>query len=126
MACVIGDSVLMVSSPYEFGEEVRQLVVHFFAAAGVAGADRVSCTELQVVSQQETSGGAERLMDGRNLHEDIGAVALVLDHLLEAANLSFDPFQPEDSLPFQLSVDSVRVLGMGGGMFVLHGAENTR
>ncbi len=37
-------------------------------------------------------------LDGRDLNQDIHAVAAVLDHLLKSAHLSFDAAQPPDEI----------------------------
>ena len=54
------------------GEQLRQLVVHLLAALGIVGADRAAGTLLQVIAQHELRDRPQRLMDGRDLHEDEG------------------------------------------------------
>ena len=51
---------------------------------------------------------------GRDLREDVDAVALVLDHPLDSAHLSLDPVQPLDErvLLFHVSVRHVSSLGL--------------
>src|SRR5256885_6949326 len=43
-----------------------------------------------MIAQELAAHAAERLLHGRDLHEDVRAVALLLDHLLQPAHLSFD------------------------------------
>jgi hypothetical protein len=44
----------------------------------------------QVIPHQLPADGAKRFVDRRDLREDVGAVAILSDHLLESTRLAFD------------------------------------
>ena len=45
---------------------------------------------LQVVTQELAACSTQRLLYGGDLEQNVGAVALRLDHVLQAANLALD------------------------------------
>ena len=49
---------------------------------------------LQVIAQQLPPDPAQRFLDRRDLRDDVGAVAILLHHFLQAADLSLDAAQP--------------------------------
>ncbi len=51
-----------------------------------------------VVVKQTERDFVKRGLDGANLSEDIDAVAVLLDHALDAADLAFDPAQAVEQL----------------------------
>src|SRR5664279_4680264 len=51
---------------------------------------------LNVVFEDLQGDSLERRIDGRKLREDVDAVAVVLDHLLDPAHLALDPVQALD------------------------------
>lgn len=48
----------------------------------------------KVVIEQAQRDGAKSLVDGGDLREDIEAVALLMDHLLDPADLAFEAAEP--------------------------------
>jgi hypothetical protein len=46
-----------------------------------------------VISEQEKSDAFERGLCGADLRQDVDAVAIVLDHLLQAPNLPLDSLE---------------------------------
>jgi hypothetical protein len=86
----------------EFNKFVELLVRLF----GIAGLDGVGDAMVQVIAQQNLADATQSLLDGGNLGEDVGAVAVLPDHALEAADLAFNPAQALDQgcLHFGVSV----------------------
>ncbi len=84
--------------------EIEQLVIHG-AGAVAAIADRHGGAVLQVIAHQQTADAAQRFLHRGDLYQDVGAVALLLDHRFEAAYLAGDAAQPTDGGAFQLGVD---------------------
>src|SRR5207247_3687711 len=64
--------------------------------AFVARADRVRNAMVDVLIEDLEREAVERGADGGDLREDVDAVAVVLDHPLDAAHLSLDPVQALD------------------------------
>src|SRR5207237_7490696 len=56
----------------------------------VAGADRLGHAVLGVVGEEEKRDALEPCFHGADLGQDIDAVAVSLDHLLQTANLPLD------------------------------------
>src|SRR2546426_5799243 len=50
----------------------------------------------------------ERALDGGDLHQDVDAVRLVVDHPLEPLHLPLDPAEPSQDLGLRLLVDQDR------------------
>jgi hypothetical protein len=48
---------------------------------------------LGVIREQDEGDAVQRGLDRAHLGQDVDAVPIVLDHLLQAADLSFDPSQ---------------------------------
>ena len=61
---------------------------------------------VQVIAHQVAGDSAERFLDTGDLRDDVGAVAIVFDHLLQAANLAFDAAQALEVSGFQLRIDT--------------------
>src|SRR5665647_1982013 len=57
-------------------------------------AHRILDAGTEVVVEERESERLERLGDCRDLGEDVDAVLVVVDHLLQAANLALDAAQP--------------------------------
>ena len=60
---------------------------------------------LEVIAHEFAANGPQRFVRGRDLRQDIGAVAIVLDHFLQAADLPFDPPEPLEVASFGVGVD---------------------
>jgi hypothetical protein len=63
----------------------------------------------QMVFHQGAAHGAQRLLYGRNLHQDIGAVAFFLHQALQTAHLPFDPAQAFQIRRFNFWIDGQRL-----------------
>src|SRR5258705_523281 len=59
-----------------------------------AGLTWVGSTMAQVIPHQSLSDRAQRLMNRRELHQDIGAITVFFHHLVQPANLPLNPPQP--------------------------------
>jgi hypothetical protein len=64
-----------------------------------------------MVSHQLTPDSAQRFLNGRDLGKDVGAVPVLVDHALEAANLPFYAAQSLHISGFCLRVDGYRFPG---------------
>ena len=60
----------------------------------VARGDRAFDAVGDVIAQDFLLGAAQCRTHGRDLRDDVDAVAIVLDHPVEAANLALDAFEP--------------------------------
>ena len=63
----------------------------------------------QVVVEQRAPCAPERLLHRAHLHQHVGAIALLLDHLLEPAHLSLDPAQSGEQRLLGLRCERHRV-----------------
>jgi hypothetical protein len=59
-----------------------------------------------MVAHERAGDGAESLLDGGDLRDDVGAVAVVFDHAVEAANLAFDKTEAAEVRGFDPGVDA--------------------
>jgi len=50
---------------------------------------------LQVIADELPRNAFESFLNGSDLHEDVGATTVLLDHLLQTADLAFDSPQPK-------------------------------
>src|SRR5581483_7893306 len=85
--CTRGRSWSSCISPEEFG----QLVIKLAGTPGIAGAKRLGDAVLEVITEQDAGHRAQRLSGRGDLHEDVAAVAVLLDHFQDAADLALDP-----------------------------------
>ena len=74
------------------------------AAALVTRGDRVAHAVGDVILEQLRADLLERGLDGRDLGQDVDAVAILVDHPLDAAHLPFDPVQALDDQVLVLRV----------------------
>src|SRR5689334_17014988 len=96
-----------------FEEEIRELVIHFFPPLAVVRSDGVGGAVLEVVAQEDLRDGAQRLLDRGELYQRIGAIALLLNHPLDAAHLPFDTAKARQRALLELGVDFVCVARLG-------------
>jgi hypothetical protein len=61
-----------------------------------------------VIAQQFAADGAESLLHGGKLDEDVGAVPLTVDHPLQAAHLTLDAPQPIEVARLDIGIDRKR------------------
>ena len=85
-AIALDDGRLIVGAPDHFGHAV-----------------------LQVVLEQPAADTPKRLLHRGELHQHVGAVALLLHHLLQAADLPLDPAQPSSDGMFDFRVYAIAV-----------------
>ena len=85
----------------------HQLVIHRLGL-GVARADGRRGAMLEMVAHQFTPHAAQRLVDGGDLRQHVGAVAVLLDHPLQAAHLSLDTAQPGEVAGLDGGIDADR------------------
>src|SRR5690606_28553258 len=78
--------------PHAPVHEIDQLVVHRLRLLRTR-ADRGRGAVLQVVAHELTAHTAQSLVDRCDLHHDVRAVAVLLHHPLESADLPIDPAQ---------------------------------
>ena len=58
-----------------------------------------------MIFHQTTRNASQRLLYGSNLHDDVGAIAVGLDHFLQAADLAFNSSQPPLVALFEFRID---------------------
>jgi hypothetical protein len=76
------------------GDDVHQLRDLLALIGAVAGDDRVLDAMGDVIAQDLLLGAPQRGAHRRDLRDDVDAVAVVLDHAGEAADLPLDPVEP--------------------------------
>jgi hypothetical protein len=67
--------------------EVDQLIVHWLRFIRT-GLDRSGSAMFQVVPHELAANTSQRFLHGRNLGQDVGAVTVLVDHLLQPAHLA--------------------------------------
>jgi hypothetical protein len=89
-------------------EEVEQLAIH---GVGLLRRmlDRVGGAMAQMVLKQPTRHFAQGLMHGRNLYENVGAIAIFFNHSLKSSNLAFDSAKTIQIGSFDLGIDGHRM-----------------
>ena len=71
-------------------DQFEQLFVHGFGLFLLATSQSFGGAMVQMILHQIASDAAERFLDGGDLRDDVGAVAVFFDHFLQAADLAFD------------------------------------
>src|SRR5215469_4203804 len=72
----------------------EQLIVHILLFVLRTALDRMRHAVLKMIAHQGTRNGAESLVRGRKLCEDVHTVAILFHHPLYAPKLTFDPAEP--------------------------------
>src|SRR6476661_4330288 len=103
-------SRLIPPSPAVPVDHLDQLVVRGLGGVAVARADGLGGAVFEVVAHQLAADRAQGLLDGGDLGQDVGAVAVLLDHLLEAAHLPLDPPQALLVAVIDPGIDGYRLL----------------
>src|SRR5712671_6488964 len=73
--------------------QIQQFFIHRFGTPRQRVADRLRGAMTQMIAHQRASYRAQGFLYGRNLHQNIGAIAVFADEALQAADLSLDPPQ---------------------------------
>src|SRR5271168_3826665 len=89
-------------------DHLQQLVVHGFSLFGGTGTNRMSGAVSEMIAHQGTSDRSDRLLSRRDLRENIGAVAVLFHHALQAADLAFDSSQPAQVRSLDRGIDADR------------------
>ena len=66
----------------------------------------------QMILHQGAAHGAQRLLRGRNLHEDVGAVAIFFHQALQTAHLPFNPAQAFQVGRLDFRIDGQRLAAL--------------
>jgi hypothetical protein len=71
-----------------------------------------------MILQQQLAHAPQRLLHRRNLDQNIGAIAVLVDHPLQPTHLAFDAAEAlgEGDLSFYGDVDGVGRMGSGHGL----------
>src|SRR5579863_469290 len=88
-----------------FVDGFEQLVVDRFRFGVVARAEGFGRAMAEVIFHEGAGDAAEGFLDGGDLGDDVGAVAILFDHLLEAADLAFDAAEAIEVGFFDLRFD---------------------
>lgn len=68
----------------------EQFVEHGFGFGFLAAAQRFCGAVMEVIAHEISRDASQSFLDAGDLRDDIGAVAILFNHFLEAANLAFD------------------------------------
>src|SRR5580704_15389231 len=93
----------MSSGPHQAGDRVGGLADLRAGRVATLG-DGLRDAVPQMVFQQAQRHRLQRLGHRRDLGQDVDAVLVVLDHLLQPADLALDPAQPLEVVLFVLGV----------------------
>jgi hypothetical protein len=69
---------------------LQQFVVHRFGVFFFAAAESFRGAMVQMIAHQISGHAAERFLDAGDLRDDVGTIAIVFDHFLQAADLALD------------------------------------
>jgi len=99
--------------------QLQQLVVHRLRLFLAAAAQGFGGAVMQVISHQIAGHAAQGLLNAGRFRDDVGAIAIVFHHFLQAADLSFDAAQAMAIGLFDVRIDShgfarVRITGTVG------------
>jgi len=100
-----------------FRKQVYELSVHGFAFGRRTLLNRLSGAVPEVIEKKRFAYASQGFADGRDLDEDVGAVALFLDHFLQATDLTFDSFEALEIGGSNIRIDGYRFTR--GGRFPL-------
>jgi len=82
-----------------------QLGLPFAYVDAPARRDGGRCAMLQMVAHQLAPNRPQRFVHRRDLRHDVGTVAIVVDHLLESADLALDAPQPAHVPRLDVGID---------------------
>jgi hypothetical protein len=95
-------------------DHFQQFVVDGLCFLFLTATEGLGGAMMQMISHQVSGYAAERFLDAGDLRDDVGAVAILFDHLLQAADLAFDSTETVAVGLFQAGVDSDRFAGFAG------------
>jgi hypothetical protein len=92
-------------------DQLQQLVVLGFRFHFCTFPHSLRDAMAEMIAHQRLADSTQRLLYRGQLSEYVGAVAVFLDHALQAANLAFDTPQPVKIRQFDLGIDARGFLG---------------
>ena len=72
-------------------DNIQQFVIHRLPVLRRAGVEHMGGAVRKMIARQGAGNGAQRLLRRGDLSENVRAVAIVLNHALDSANLTFNP-----------------------------------
>jgi len=92
MVCSLLSASLFAFFSAEMGiDELQELVIHSFRFFFFSAPQCFRGAMLQMVAHQIPRDPSQRLLHRGDLGDDVGAIAILFDHLLESADLALDP-----------------------------------
>jgi hypothetical protein len=85
-------------------KELHQLVVRR-VRLGWALPDRMRHAVLEMIAKESTANATQGLLYRRDLHEDVGTIAIGFDHLLQPAHLTLDATKAVQVLSLEVFVN---------------------
>ena len=86
--------------------QTEQFVVHGVGFFFFGGAQSFGGAMMKMILHEIAGHSAQRFLHGGDLHDDVGAVAIVRHHFLQAAHLSFDAAETLLIAVFERWIDS--------------------
>src|SRR6185312_14352714 len=94
--------------PHVLEDQFQQFVVHRFGLVRRSLRNRIGHAMMQVIAHQRPPDTPKRLLHRRDLLQNIGAIPVVLHHLLQAPDLPFDAPQPVEVRSLDVRVHARR------------------
>jgi len=91
-------------------DQLQQLVVLGFRFDFCTFPYRLRDAMAEVIPHQTLTHGAKSFLDRGKLDENVGAIAVFLDHALQAADLAFNAPQPVKIRPFDFGINAGSLL----------------
>jgi len=93
--------------------QLQQLIERRIRLAPIALPYRLRDAVPQMIPHQRLPDGPQRFLHRRKLHQNVGAVAVIVHHSLQPANLPFDSPQPVPISRFDFTVHASRFFRPG-------------
>lgn len=88
-----------------FEDQFEQFFILLCCLLLIAAANCCGGTVLKMISHQRPADSAKRLLNGSDLNDDIGTIAFLLNHFLEAANLTLNAAKTLHVRAFDIRID---------------------
>ena len=88
---------------------LKQFVVHRLPVFLRTVTDRVGSAMSEMIPHEGSGDGSERFLHRGNLSENVGTIAVLLDHTLQPANLTFNTAQAAQVGAFDLIINGDRL-----------------